>query len=332
MDPLPLDVVSHLLSFLSNGDVASLSLTCQSLCALVNSMPRIWRRLLVHTTWYGPYSHLWYKPYNAFRAHGVHIQRITFGAYGEYPCYTYLSALDMLTIARMCTSLTHLHIWLPITNVLASTKELNTLLATSTTLTSLTYPYKAFTLQCEQWTPWHHRLTHLHLHGPAPPLQRLRPCIIQRLHPATLTSLHLQDVLNLDLDYLMRYLHNVHTLSITGCQSHREWESSQSLWHRILPRLRRLHIYASRKVVHSMRPFVSFLRTFPTRLPLCSLGGDVTDVGFMQLVATLTCLQCTQERRGNHLILTRCTASVSSVHVPQLAGLTELHVRHEGGQ
>lgn len=330
MDLLSVDVLSHvLLPFLTNVDAARLSLTCRDLCSLVNSVPRIWRRLLIHTTWYGPCSHLWYKPYIAFQAHAAHITRITIGSYGEYPCYTYLSAADLTTMARTCTSLTHLHIWVPVSNVLTTSAELSTLLAARSTLTCLTWPYKALKLHGEEWRPWHHHLTHLHLHGAAPPLQRLHPCIIHRLYTSTLTTLQLQDVPNLDLDYLMRHLRGVHTLHMTRCQSHREWEASESMWHRILPRMRDLQIYASKKVVRSMRPLVSLLRTFTTRLPLCTLGGDVTDAGFMQLVATVTCMQCHQDREGDQLTVQRCAACVASETLPQLGGLRQLRVRYE---
>ena len=329
MDHLPVDVLSHLLlPFLTNVDAARLSLTCRALCSLVNSTPRVWRRLLIHTTWYGPYSHLWFKPYISFQAHAAHIHSITFGSYGEYPCYTYLSAAELATITRVCTSLTHLHIWVPASNVLASSGALRALLVATSTLTSLTWPYKALTLHDEEWTPWHHQLTHLHLHGAAPPLQRLRPCIIHRLHASTLTTLQLQDVPNLDLDYLMRYLRSVHTLHITRCQSHREWESSQIMWHRIMPRMRDLQIYGSKQVVRSMRPLVSLLHTFTTRLPLCTLGGDLTDAGFMQLVATVTCVQCHRQGQGDLFTLLRCTACVASDRLPQLRGLREMKVRY----
>jgi hypothetical protein len=104
------------------------------------------------------------------------------------------------------------------------------------------------------------------------------------------------------------------------------------MWQRILPRMRDLQIYASKKVVRSMRPLVSFLHTFTKRLPLCSLGGDVTDAGFMQLVATVTCMECHQEREGDQLTVQRCAACVASDTLPQLRGLQEIKVRYEEGE
>lgn len=74
MDALPLDVVRHIIPFLTNTDAALLSHANRAFCALIRAVPRIWCHLLIHTTWYAPYSHLWHKPYNAFLVHASHIK------------------------------------------------------------------------------------------------------------------------------------------------------------------------------------------------------------------------------------------------------------------
>lgn len=333
MNALPNDVVLHqLLPFLTNTDAAALSHSSHFWCKLIRSLPHVWSRLRIITTWYGPYSHMWHKPYKAFLAHAMHIQRITFGGYGEYPCYTYLSATDLSIITQVCLSLTHFHVYLPATNVVITSSQLRNFLRTQRPLLSLAYPYKGLTLDEDEWSPWQHPVSHLHLHGPSPPMQRVRPCVLQRLNPLSITSVHLEDVVNLDLDYVLRHLYRVHTLRLTRCITHREWNAAElsCMWHRSLPRMRDLQIYGCNRVVRSMRPLISFLRTFSTSLQLQCLGGDVTDAAYMQLVSMLTCVECTRQRTADHTVVTLCPTCITLRDgvLPQLSALIQFHVSY----
>lgn len=337
LSSLPDDVLSYILMFLPRSQVSRLGVICTHFHHLIRALP-IWSHMTVNMDREGPLSYLWLQPSVAIAAHAPHITHITFGSPTSLERWTRVTAVDVCAIAQLCTNLTHFHVFVPPGQVMLTASQWNAFFLARRVLHRVTLPFKCLALQPGDWleiTESRHmsRYTEVHglrLHGRAPLMQRVRPCLLKWLDPAKLHSLKVTDVANLDWEYVLHHFHALKRFSVIRCSTHRESSLTEArTWSQLLTRAHKLCVFNSPRILPTVRHLLNLVATHCTSLPLDTLGGDVTDTAFMHFVSVTTCIHCTRVRASDTTTKVALCGACRDACLPALKALRALHINYK---
>jgi hypothetical protein len=128
---------------------------------------------------------------------------------------------------------------------------------------------------------------------------------------------------NVDIEFLLRSLTRLRTISVRCCSTRRDNVVYDiTPWILLVRNLQKICVIRSKRVLPSLRPLITmFMEITEVVLPVQTMGGDWDDRTFMNFQSMYSCTECVRDtHRPEHSYTSLCTRCVAALP-PHLSNL-----------